>query len=67
MSTLRHHRSVTWLAPGAIENSRYKQRRSQNAKQPGVPLFFTMALALAISSTIWLAAAWLIWTFAKFL
>jgi hypothetical protein len=67
MSTLQHHRSVTWLAPGDIEKARFKLRGAANT--PNSPALrysspWPWALALAISSTIWLAAAWLIWTFA---
>jgi hypothetical protein len=64
MSTLKHHRSVTWLTPCDIEKSQYDLRGV--AKTPisqALNYYWPWALALAISGTIWLAIAWLIWTF----
>jgi hypothetical protein len=67
MSTLKHQRSVTWLPPGQIEKSSYELAGA--AKTPNGPALrysspWPWVLALALSITIWLAAAWLFWTFA---
>jgi hypothetical protein len=65
MSTLQHHCSVTWLPPGGIEKP-YTRHASEAQDGPALTYSspWPWALALVISITIWLAAAWLIWTLA---
>jgi hypothetical protein len=67
MSILRHQCSTTWFPTGSIENPRCTRVAIADAtNRPALRYSspWPWALALAISVTIWLSAAWLIWTLA---
>jgi hypothetical protein len=67
MSTLQHPCSTAWLPSGGIEKPLYARNGAETPNAPALNYSspWPWALALAISITIWLGAAWLIWTFAK--
>ena len=63
MSTAQHPRSTAWLPSNGTEQPHYTQNAAEASNGPALSHSSPWALALAISITIWLAAAWLFLTF----